>query len=184
VFAYEATGLGSHLFGVVDLTTGAFTPRGDMGQTLNGIGSYNGVVYGGLRFGDVLYRINTSTGALTEVGTGNISYGDFGSTTSGLYGFGTDSNLYSINPHTGAATLIGPTSVPFGGVFGMSSGGDTIYATHDDDHYSLNTATGAGTLIGTATGPIGFGAEVSVGGVLYGGGYNDTTGHPHRRSTP
>ena len=86
VFAYEATGLGSHLFGVVDLTTGVFTPHGDMGQTLNGIGTYNGVVYGGLRFGDVLYRINTSTGALTAVGSGNINYGDFGSTTSACTG--------------------------------------------------------------------------------------------------
>ena len=84
VLAYEATGLGSHLFGVIDPNTGVFTPRGDMGLTLGGLGSYGGVIYGGEYHGNTLYSVNTSTGALTVVGTGNISYGGFGSTTSGL----------------------------------------------------------------------------------------------------
>jgi hypothetical protein len=181
VFAYEATGLESHRFGLVDLTTRAFTSRGDMGQTLAGLGSYGGFIYGGGYRGSTRYSVNTSTGALTAIGTGNINYGDFGSTTTGLYGFGTDQNLYSIDPKTGAATKLGPTEVPFSSVFGMSSGSSTLYVTHDDNLYSLNTTTGAGTLIGTATGPFGFGAEVSIGAFCTGA---DIMGHPHRRSTP
>ena len=39
-FAYEITGPGSDLFGVIDLNTGVFTSRGNMGQTLVGLGSY------------------------------------------------------------------------------------------------------------------------------------------------
>jgi hypothetical protein len=38
-FAYEITGSGSDLFGVVDLNTGMFTPVGNMGLTLAGLGS-------------------------------------------------------------------------------------------------------------------------------------------------
>ena len=121
-----------------------------MGQTLAGLGSYGSVIYGGAYRGDTLYSINTSTGALTPVGTGNITYGDFGSTTTGLYGFGMDLALYSIDPNTGAAIKIGQTSVPFNGVVGMSSGSSSLYVTHDNDLYSLNTANGSATLIGTA----------------------------------
>jgi hypothetical protein len=77
-FAYEVTGPGSDLFGVINLNTGVFTPIGSMGLTLAGIGNYNGVIYGGAYHGNTLYSVNTSTGALTGIGTGNISYADFG----------------------------------------------------------------------------------------------------------
>jgi hypothetical protein len=123
-FAYELTG--NALFGVVDLNTGVFTPIGSTGGQLAGLGSYGGVIYGGAS--DTLYSINTSTGALTAIGTGNVSYGDFGSTTSGLYAFGPNGDLYSINPANGAATDIGPTGLSFHGpVMGMSSGSDSLY---------------------------------------------------------
>jgi hypothetical protein len=81
-FAYEVTGYGSNLFGVVNLNTGVFTSKGGMGQTMAGIGTYGGVIYGGLYHGSTLYRINTSTGALTAIGTGVIGggYAMFGST--------------------------------------------------------------------------------------------------------
>jgi hypothetical protein len=39
-FAYEVTGPGSDLFGVIDLHTGVFTSLGDTRQTLAGLGSY------------------------------------------------------------------------------------------------------------------------------------------------
>src|ERR1044072_2811901 len=55
VLAYETTGPSSHLFGVVDLTTGVFTPRGDMGQAMEGIGTLGGVLYGASHAGDTLY---------------------------------------------------------------------------------------------------------------------------------
>jgi hypothetical protein len=95
IFAYEATGPGSDLFGVIDLTTGVFTSVGAMGQTLAKLGSYGGVIYGGAYHGNTLYSVNTSTGALTAIGTGNVDYADFGSTTSELYAFGLNGDLYS-----------------------------------------------------------------------------------------
>ena len=62
VFAYEATGPGNE-FGIIDLTTGVFTPLSNMGLTLAGLGSYGGAIIGYLLFkyqfvsfiGDVLY---------------------------------------------------------------------------------------------------------------------------------
>src|SRR6516164_11513555 len=57
-FAYEITGPGSDLFGVIDLNTGVFTSLGDMGQTLAGLGSYGGIIYGGAYHGNTqhVYR--------------------------------------------------------------------------------------------------------------------------------
>ena len=178
-FAYEITGPGSDLFGVIDLNTGVFTSLGDMGQTLAGLGSYGGIIYGGAYHGNTLYSINTSTGALTAIGTSDIGggYADFGSTTSSLYAFGGDGNLYSIDPTTGAATEIGPTGLSFGGtVMGMSSGSSALYLTQNNSLYSLNTTNGSATLIGTTNeGESGFGALVSIGGTLYGGAYGAST---------
>jgi hypothetical protein len=174
-FAYEVTG--NALFGVVDLNTGVFTSLGSMGVTLAGLGTYGGVIYGGDYHGSMLYSVNTSTGALTAIGTGNISYGDFGSTTAGLYAFGDNGDLYSINPTNGAATDIGATGLSFGGiVMGMSSGSSTLYLTQNNSLYSLNTTSGSATLIGTTNeSESGFGALVSVGGALYGGAYDAST---------
>ena len=53
VFAYETTGPSSHLFGVVDLTTGVFTPRGGMGQGMEGIG---GILCGASHHDDTLQQ--------------------------------------------------------------------------------------------------------------------------------
>ena len=173
-FAYEATGP-DDLFGVIDLNTGAFTSLGTTGLTLAGLGSYNGRIYSGAYHGNTLYSIDTSTGALTAIGTGDIgsNYLLFGSTTSGLYGMGWNDVLYSINPTTGAATPLGSTGVPIGGVMGMSAGADTLYVTTNNSLYALNTTNGSATLLATTNeGEVGFGALVSVGGVLYGGAYN------------
>jgi hypothetical protein len=172
-FAYEVTGWSTQLFGIIDLNTGVFTSRGYMGQTLAGLGSYGGVLYGGAYGSNTLYSINTTTGALTAIGDApaSVAYGDFGSTTSGLYGFGTNGYLYSINPTTGTATAIGATGLSFGGiVMGMSSGSNTLYLTQNDFLYALNTTNGAATLIGTANvNEFGFGALVNIGSTLYAG---------------
>jgi YVTN family beta-propeller protein len=174
-FAYEVTG--NDLFGIVDLNTGVFTSVGSTGLRLVGLGSYGGIIYGAADGGSTLYSVNTSTGALTAIGTGNIVYRGFGSTTSGLYAFGANGDLYSINPANGAATDIGPTGLSFGGiVMGMSSGSSTLYLTQNNSLYSLNTTNGSATLIGTTNeGETGFGALVSVGGTLYGGAYGAST---------
>ena len=156
---------------MVDLTTGVFTPHGDMGLTLAGLGTYGGVIYGGAYGGHTLYSINTSTGALHGRRHQQHQFWRLWFHHDGAVRSWRGLELYSIDPMTGSATEIGPTGVSLSGVFGMSSGGDTLYISHDDNLYSLNTKTGAATLVGTATGPIGFGAEVSINGILYGGGF-------------
>jgi hypothetical protein len=107
------------------------------------------------------------------VGASDVAYGVFGSTTSGLFGFGGNGKLYSINPTTGAAIELGPTGLSFGGtVMGMSTGSSTLYLTQNNSLYSLNTTNGAATLLGTMNlSESGFGALVTVAGVLYGGAY-------------
>jgi hypothetical protein len=175
-FAYEVTGNG--LFGVIDLNTGVFTSFGSTGLTLAGLGSYGGVIYGAPDHGNTLYTVNTSTGALTAIGVGNIGggYALLGSTTTGLYALGWDDALYSINPVTGAATELGSTNVAFGTVMGISTGSDTLYVTTNNSLYALSTTNGSATLIGSTTeGETGFGALVTVGDVLYGGAYGAST---------
>jgi hypothetical protein len=150
-FAYEVTGIGTE-FGIVDLNTGVFTPVGNMGQTLAGLGTAGGVIYGVDYHGDTLYSVNTSTGALTTIGTGAVAsgYSMFGSTTSGLYAAGFDGNLYTISPSTGAATPIGYIAIRIGPIVAeMSTGSSTLYVASDEFLYSLSTTTAAATLIGT-----------------------------------
>jgi hypothetical protein len=158
-------------FGVLDLATGVFTGIGNSTNGAEPAGlaeSSSGVVYTAKINGSTLYTVNTVDASLTAVGTGSISYDGIGSTTNGVFGYGTDNNLYSINTTTGASTLLGATNVAFTGFFGFSAGGSTLYELMGSDLYSLNTTTGAGTLIGS-TGGSGFGAAVSEGGVLYAG---------------
>jgi len=138
------------------------------------------VIYGGADHGNTLYSINTSNGALTAVGTGNIGggYALIGSAASGLYALGWDDDLYSINAATGAATEIGPTGIPFGTVMGISAGSNTLYVTSNNSLYALNTTNGSATFIGSTTeGESGFGALLSVGGTLYSGAYGASTPH-------
>jgi YVTN family beta-propeller protein len=174
VFAYATTGPYNYItggygdptqFGIVDLTTGVFTPLGNLGLTLGGLAvGPGGVLYGGA--GQTLYSVNPTNGALTAVGTSSLGYYDVGSTTSGLFEVGTDFNLYSINPNTGALTLIGPTGLDY--FNGLSTGSDTLYLTSGSTLYTLNTTTGAATLVGSAGTGI-FGAVVVEGGIIYGG---------------
>src|SRR5262249_15418771 len=102
-FAYATTG--DDQFGVVDLNTGVFSEIGNMGVLLTGLGvGPGGVLYGGGHSSGTLYSVNPSTGALTTIGSGALTYWATGSTTSGLYAVDNspNMNLYSINPNTGA----------------------------------------------------------------------------------
>jgi probable HAF family extracellular repeat protein len=171
VFAYAVTG--NDLFGVVDLTTGVFTERGDMGQRLTGLAvGFGGMLYGsgysgggyGAYHSPTLYSINPANGALTVVSNSfSAGYYDLGSTTTGLFADGSDGNLYSINPNTGAATLIGPTLLGNG----LSTGSNTLYMTDGSTLYTINTSTGAATLVGSSSSGA-FGSDVLEAGIIYG----------------
>ena len=94
-------------FGIIDLTTGAFTSLGTTGsQILAGMAVADGDLFGTAYHtaSGALYSINPTTGALTSIGNSSVDIDDFGSTTSGLYAIGVDGDLYSLNSSTGAAT--------------------------------------------------------------------------------
>jgi hypothetical protein len=93
------------------------------------------VLYGGGHASGTLYSVNPSTGVLTTIGSGSLTYWATRSTTSGLFAVDNSPNvnLYSINPNTGAASLIGPTGLsPSAIVEGMSTGSDSLPAPRQD----------------------------------------------------
>jgi hypothetical protein len=111
----------------------------------------NGTAYTASWATNLLYTINTSTGALTAIG--NLGFGgimDLAFDAAGnLYGIAAD--LYRINTTTGAGTLLtnltnnclmGMTIDPSGNFLG------TDYCTANTPLYNINTTTGALTSQG------------------------------------
>ena len=137
--AYEFVGRSDN-WGIIDLATGAFSQTGNSGQLLTGLGvGPGGLLYGGLFQGTTLYQVNPANGSLTSVGTSGISYNDFGSTTSGVYGFDGSANLYSVNTTTEAATLIGSTGLSMAGTTGTSTGSETLYFVNGSGNCTRST---------------------------------------------
>lgn len=109
---------GGNPLGTVDLNTGIYTPTTTAAIQAQGLGAYNGGLYGDDHGNSDLIQINPTTGVITSAPTPyNLNETGFGSTTAGLFLIqaGAPTNLYSINPTTGAATLIGPTGITAGG---------------------------------------------------------------------
>ena len=164
--AYIVTG--NATFGSVDLDTGIYTSIGSQAQQLAGLGVSGGNLYGVLYGGNTLYQVDPATAALTTIGNALVNFQDFGSTTSGLYAIGADTNLYSINASNAAPTLVGATGLSIAGVtLGLSTNSSTLYYTNGTNLYTLSTTTGAATLVG-ATG-VRIGGMVFEGGSLWGG---------------
>jgi len=168
-------------FGTLDLVTGAYTSEGSSATTVAGLGVVGGTLYGGAYGGNTLYRINPLNGFETAIGTGSISYDDFGSTpTGGLYGLNSSGNLYSINSSTGSATIIGNLGFGIGGDSNLSNNSGTLYLVSGGDLYTVNTSTGAATRVG-ASSPGGMSGLLLDNGNLYGANtslftLNTTTG--------
>jgi len=135
-------------------TTGTITPIGQTSITLDGIGfSASGQLYG-LGSDANIYKVNTSTAALTLVGATNMSFSGgatLGASSNGtLYAVNGVGNIGTVNPNTGAATPLGNigftiNSNPSG------NGGSGLYEIGNGNLYSINPATGAGTLIGAGS---------------------------------
>jgi len=172
-------------FGTIDLTTGALTSLGNLGQTPAGLGVFNGTLYAtSYNNNGTLYSVNTSNGALTAIGNSGIYFeGGFGSTLTGLYGVGYASggstlDLFSINPSNGSATDIGSTGLSLGAWRDISTNSSTLYFGDGTSLYSLNLANGSASLIGAFGGSAQMGSLVTIGSTLYGaddvGGQIDT----------
>ena len=169
VSSYIATG--SEEFGIIDLTSGAYTEIGNMGQLLSGLGEVNNGIYGGLDAGATVYQVDPNTGALTAISTTGASpnggWNVFGSTTSGLFGLDRHGVLYAVDPVSGEVTMVGSTGLAFNGLIGLSSGSGTLYFADGGTLYQIDTATGDATVIGPTNGDIG--ALVYADGTLYAG---------------
>ncbi len=143
---------GAGNFGNLNLMTGAFTGLGQPGQ-VTGLGRIGSILYAAQTNGDTLYQVDQGNGNLIAMGTGNIVYVAFGSTTTGLYALDPTNYLYSIVA-TGDAKPIGQTGIPLGGrTLAMSTDGSQLYAATDDGKgtqhlYRIDTTTGATTDIG------------------------------------
>ncbi len=161
---YAITNAGE--FGTLNLSSGVFTEIGTTGATLAGLGAFGGEVYGGTYHTSTLDRVNISNGNLTSIGMASISYRDFGSTTSSLYGTDGNLNLYSISAGNGSATLIGAMGFTSCPDTSLSSGGGALYFACGSILYSVSTTSGAATMIGdTSVGNID--SMIVASGVLY-----------------
>ena len=142
----------SGIYGTLNVSTGTFTQISDPGYEPAGLAGFGTNLFSAVYPGNTLYEVNLNNGNFVTIGNASATYYDFGSTTAGLYGFGTDGNLYSVNSSTGATTLIGPTGQGAGGISGMSGGGPALYMTlqpgNDSLLYVVNTTTGEATEIG------------------------------------
>lgn len=168
-------------FGTLDTVTGVYTPLGDNGVALAGIGTENGILYGMARntASGILYSINTTNGALTPIGNSNITILDFTVVATGLWAIGTNGNLYRIDPNTGAATLsgnVGPLAATptvqnwnsLGGIEGIVFDVlDNLYTLNQDTAGAHFLGCGGSFPFGDCSGPQ-MGAMGATGGVLYG----------------
>jgi len=140
---------GSAGLATVDVATGATSFIGSTGTALTDIAfSPSGDLYG-ISFSD-LYKVNSSTGATTLVG----SLGSFSGTANALV-FGANgtlymagSSLYTVNTLTGAASAIGPIGYQSGGDLAFI-GGDLYMASSSNQLIDVDTTTGVGALIGS-----------------------------------
>lgn len=171
-------------FGTLDLTTAVFTKIADQSDVVFGMGfTPDGTLYAPT--GNVVYRVNPSTGNLTKLGT--VGPSATGSTTGSdglIYAisFGPSSAFYTINP-AGLATHT------INGATGFDS--DGLAAFHGGQFYSsaitgdttpdvlerIDPVSGLVTQIGTS---LGFQALAGgdVNGILYGVGEDGASGAP------
>lgn len=140
---------GSGTLATVDVETGGTSFIGNTGVVLTDIAfSPAGELYG-ISFFD-LYRVNSSSGATTRIG----SLGAINGTANALV-FGSDgtlymagSSLYSVDISTGAASVIGDIGFQSGGDLAFI-GGDLYMASSGNELIKIDAATGAGTFIGS-----------------------------------
>lgn len=153
---------GSSTLTRIDTTSGIETTVGDMGlgDSWGFTFSPTGTLYGFHRASQSLYTINTSTAALTLVGTPSLTGVEaltFDATGTQLF-VTSGSTLYSLNPANAAATSLGnigttldglsvtPTSQNVQGI-GMVAAG-SVFGVDSGSLYLIDTVTPGSTFIG------------------------------------
>lgn len=152
--AYIVTGNpdGSGGFGVIDLSTGAFTQIGPGVQGSQGLVSgSNGSLFT-LAFTGTLNSINPATGVATVIGPtgladcsmppsspcGPKSANGFASVGGRFYATDFANNLYAVNATTGAATLIGLTGIPAVPLTPITVNPDGTFNAYDEGLFGAN----------------------------------------------
>jgi hypothetical protein len=138
----------------LDPTTGAMTEIGPTSVLLYGLGFDDAGKLYGLGADRNLYGVNTSTAALTLIGsyTGDFNSGaSMGSASDGtLYSVNGVGDIWTVNPTSGAATPLGnmgfaTNSDPSG------DAGSGLYIIGGQDLIKIDRATGAGSPVGTGS---------------------------------
>lgn len=167
-------------FGTIDPTTGVFTQIGsnfpDSAQDI--AVSPTGVVYAILETG-ALVTINTTTAAITTVGTLPSGVQSLAFRPDGTLFGASGTSLYTLNKSTAAGTLLGAMGLGGSGADNIRFDGSTLLVMTTDANsklYSLNQTTGAGTLIGSS-GVNDVSLDAFSGGILYG---SNTVGAQNR----
>lgn len=151
-------------FGVVDLTTGAFSQIGANTPEVsaNLVPGPNGTFYSLATESGSLQSINPATGATKTIGPTGLGSSAFslGEVNGNLYLTDFSNNFYTVNPATGAASQVGPTGIPPDPAIpftmnpdgtlnlcdeSLYNAGDKLYATFDA--FTINPATLAVTQI-------------------------------------
>jgi hypothetical protein len=182
VIAYAASrpSNGADPFGLLDLTTGAFTQIAALPNLFVAdlAVAQNGTVYmltGPLRgSGSELSTINPTNGAITNIAAepttinNSIAFNSNGTLYATGVGASGPETLYTLNTTTGAASVVGNLS---GADASTASQirfiGNTLYTTTDtapSGLYTIDTGTGAGTLVGSNS----LGTDNGLGAVVNG----------------
>ncbi len=155
--AYDAKG---NLYGVdgasgssslwkINPANASATRIGALGAQVNSlVFATNGTLYAA---GSSLYKVSTTSGKGTKVGTGLSGYssaGDLAFDASGNMFLSTsNNNLVKVNPSTGTATKVG--ALGFNEVYGMAYGPNHVLyglSNTTDQIFSVNTSTGKGAV--------------------------------------
>ncbi|MCO6458330.1 MAG: Ig-like domain-containing protein [Pirellulaceae bacterium] len=123
-----------------------------------------------------LYRINTTTGGFTPIGSSSAGINGLAVQrgTFDLFGITGGGALYRVNKTTGATTFVGSSGAAVSTVHGLAfSPGGTLYAsdtvgTGTSNLLTINPATGARSMAATINRDFVVGLDFSSAGVLYG----------------
>jgi hypothetical protein len=159
-------------FGTIDPTTGVFTQIGSaFANPADDIAvSPTGVVYAVLDSGSLI-TINTTTAAISVVGTLPSGVQSLAFRPDGTLFGATTTSLYTLNTSTAAGTLLGSLGLGTGiDADNIRFDGSTLFVMTVETNsrlFSLSQTTGAGTLVGSSgIDDVSLGAF--FGGVFYG----------------
>ncbi|QWT46001.1 Ig-like domain-containing protein [Azospira inquinata] len=161
--------------GILDPTTGASHVLGysGVGALYDIATTPDGKLYG-ITNGDILYSIDTTTGAATKIGSSGIagfaSYGLVSDSNGLLYDFGTNGAIYTVDKATGKATYLDRFNV---NNTGWADDGiyynNALYAvTTSGQLVKYDLSTHATTVVMSGLPGNMYGMEVGGNGIIYG----------------